>query len=265
MENLNIILGTRLDKYSEHDIVISPRLGLMYLLTEQWKIRATWGKGFRSPTFMERFIDWNHIQFGYQVQGNPNLKPESSEGYTLGLEYYDYSHYQISIMMYYNEFTNLIEDFAIQAGLLSYQNINKAIYRGIEIQNRWEISNTLTSSWGLNIIDNKDGEGNEIPNTQPYSSSAHISYQHPHLKHSLSTNIKWIGPSTAYEYNPNSGTYNSTGEIFEHYIIDGNIKIILGSIMDLIVGIKNIGDYTNNNIGPFIGRSFYLEIKREII
>ena len=265
MENLNIILGTRLDKYSEHDIVFSPRFGLMYLFMEHWKIRATWGKGFRAPSFMERFIDWNHIQFGYQVLGNPDLKPERSEGYTIGFEYYDYSHYQMSVMMYYNEFSNLIEDFALQPGLLSYNNINKAVYKGIEIQNRWEISNTLTSSWGLNIIDNKDGDGNEIPNTQTHSSYAYINYQHPHLKYSLSTNIKWIGASTTHEYDPNSGIYKSTGEIAEHFIIDGNIKTIFGNLMDLIVGIKNIGDYTNTEIGPFIGRSFYLEITRKII
>ena len=142
---------------------------------------------------------------------------------------------------------------------------NKAEYRGIEIQNRWKISNTWTSSWGLNIIDNKDGDGNMIPNTQTHSSYSHISYQHPHLKYSLSTHIKWVGSSTAYEYDPDSGIYKSTDKIFEHFIIDGNVKIALSNLMDLMVGIRNIGDYTNNNIGPFIGRSFYLEIIRKIL
>ena len=155
-KTINAIFGARLDKYANYNLVTSPRIGIMYTPVQNWKFRTTWGQGFRAPSFMERFIDWNHVQFGYQVIGNPNLKPESSNGYTAGLEYYHTNHYHISLMLYYTEFENLIQDYAIEPALLSYHNISNAEYKGLEIQGQWNISNTWIASWGLNIIDNRD-------------------------------------------------------------------------------------------------------------
>ena len=164
-----------------------------------------------------------------------------------------------------NKFENLIQDYAIESALLSYQNINQAEYKGIEIQNRWKISSTWVSSWGLNIIDNRDGDGNMISNTQPLSSYLRFSHQHPHLRYNLAMNIKWVGSFTPTEYDPESGTYISGEKISDYFIINGNWTFRFQNIMNLIIGIKNIGDHTNSKIGPFIGRSFYLEITKKII
>ena len=236
----------------------------MYTPVQNWKFRTTWGQGFRAPSFMERFIDWNHVQFGYQVIGNPNLKPESSNGYTAGVEYYHPNHYHISLMLYYTEFENLIQDYAIEPALLSYHNISNAEYKGIEIQGQWNISNTWIASWGLNIIDNRDENGTMISNTQPLSSNFRISYQQPFNLWTLSTQIKWVDTFTPNEYDPQSGTYISSEKFDAHYIIDINGKIKIWDSITLGSGIKNISDYTNKKFGPFIGRSFYMELTTNI-
>ena len=54
---------------------MSPRLAVSYK-KNNWKLRGAYGYGFRSPSFMESLIDWEHVQFGYTVIGNQNLKPE---------------------------------------------------------------------------------------------------------------------------------------------------------------------------------------------
>ena len=53
----NLIIGSRFDSYSKDYRVLSPRVGLMYKLNENLKLRTSWGKGFRAPSFIERFID----------------------------------------------------------------------------------------------------------------------------------------------------------------------------------------------------------------
>ena len=94
--------------------------------------------------FMESLIDWQHLQFGYTVQGNPNLKPEVSKGFTLGVEFRNKNNFQLSTLLYNNTFSNLIKDYAIEPGLLSYRNIEKAYFTGIEILKKWTINSSLS-------------------------------------------------------------------------------------------------------------------------
>lgn len=262
---LNIVSGIRLDYYSEYDAVVSPRIGLMYTLTDRWKVRTTWGKGFRSPSFMERFIDWNHVQFGYRVLGNANLKPELSNGFTAGVEYYHPAKYQVSLMLYVTDFQNLIEDYALEAGLLSYRNIEQATYRGLELQGRWMISNTWLSSWGFNIVDNRDNTGNLIPNTQPLSGYGRISYKNPKRLWSASIRMKWVGAYTPEDYNPETGEYEKASQSLAAYtIINMNAKMNIWKQFAIGFGIRNAGDYTHSRYGPFIGRAMYIEISTTI-
>ena len=95
----NLIIGSRFDSYSKDYRVLSPRVGLMYKLNENLKLRTSWGKGFRAPSFIERFIDWNNVQFNYLIEGNPELKPEESNGVTIGLDYYNSSSSELSLSL----------------------------------------------------------------------------------------------------------------------------------------------------------------------
>ena len=59
---------------------------------------------------------------------------------SIGIEYVNTSKYQMSLMFYQTKFENLIEDFAIKPGLLSYQNIDKAIFSGLELMCQYIIA-----------------------------------------------------------------------------------------------------------------------------
>ena len=85
LPKLEIVSGLRLDKYGD-TTVVSPRLALAYKPSDQWTYRTAYGHGFRAPSFMESLIDWEHIQFGYTVKGNPHLRPEASRGLPRGFQ-----------------------------------------------------------------------------------------------------------------------------------------------------------------------------------
>ena len=129
---IKAVSGLRFDTYGD-TTVISPRLALSFKKNESWIYRLAYGHGFRAPSFMESLIDWDHLQFGYSVKGNPNLKPEISKGFTLGAEYRNNNNFQLSTLLYHNTFSNLIKDYAIEPGLISYRNIEKAYFTGFEI------------------------------------------------------------------------------------------------------------------------------------
>ena len=104
-----------------------------------------------------------------------------------------------------------------------------------------------------------------IPNTQPLSSSTQINYQPQFNQWDLSLKVKWVDSFTPNEYDPISGTYISSERMNAYHMIDiiGNLKY--WEHLTLSIGIKNISNHTNTNFGPFIGRSFYIEITRKII
>jgi outer membrane receptor for ferrienterochelin and colicins len=264
-EAINMVAGIRLDHSSEYDAVSSPRIGLMYTIAERWKIRTTWGKGFRSPSFMERFIDWNHIQFSYRVLGNAELKPELSNGFTAGVEYYHPASYKVSLMLYVTDFKNLIEDYTLQPGLLSYRNIEQATYRGLELQGKWIISHSWLSSWGFNLIDNRNASGDLIPNTQPLSAYTRLTYKSQNRLWNGALRLKWVGSYAPQDYNPDTGEYEKASRSLDAYtIININGSMNVWKQINLGIGIRNAGNYTHDRYGPFIGRSFYIEILTNI-
>ena len=258
---LNLIVGTRLDNYPDINPVFSPRIGIMKKLSNRWKMRTTFGKGFRAPTFMEKFIDWTHAQYQYTVIGNPELKPETSLGYTAGFEYYHTSQYQASLMIYRTYFHNMIYDYTITPNVLSYQNIDHVIYTGVEVSVRWSISTQLLSSWSINLVDNRDMEDVLIPNTQPLSAHIRLSYLNPKGKLKGTIQNKIIGAYYPQEFNPESGDFNSGNERHNtHQIIDINFSYKILENLIIGGGSHNFNNYTNAQYGPFIGRTYYIQL-----
>lgn len=78
---LQINTGTRLDHYSSFGAEFNPNIGLAYDLNDKWKARASAGGAFRAPSFTELYY-----RSSANV-GNPDLEPEESWSYDLGLDF----------------------------------------------------------------------------------------------------------------------------------------------------------------------------------
>ena len=256
---IKAVSGLRLDTYGD-TTVISPRLALSYKLNEKWIYRLAYGHGFRAPSFMESLIDWDHLQFGYSVKGNPNLKPEISKGITLGAEYRNNNNFQLSTLLYHNAFSNLIKDYAIEPGLLSYHNIEIAYFTGLEIISKWAINSRFSSSFTFNYVKNKDKNSEEIPNTIPLSIGGRLSYCSGNQKFLYALNFKGTGKYNPQEFDPASGDYRSSYTSVNSYLIfDVQIIYKVSPSYQVILGTKNIGNHINKAYGPYIGRTAYVE------
>jgi iron complex outermembrane receptor protein len=71
--------SVRYDALSEGQEALSPKIGFNYRIVHAWntRIRASYGKNFRMPTFNDLYDIW---------LGNPSLRPEHSECYDFGIE-----------------------------------------------------------------------------------------------------------------------------------------------------------------------------------
>ena len=80
LDNLKFTAGFRYDDYSDFGKEWSPKLSAVYSVNDENRLRFTYGHGFRAPRFGELYID-----LGFFFKGNPDLQPETSDNFTVGV------------------------------------------------------------------------------------------------------------------------------------------------------------------------------------
>lgn len=123
---------------------VSPKLGLVWHFNDDWSLFGGYARGFRSPPYADVNIGFTNVMFGYTAISNPNLKPETSNGFELGLRYSGPSAYA-SLSAYDNRYRDFIESFVFVGfnaqGLMVYQSQNVADARihGVELKTGLEL------------------------------------------------------------------------------------------------------------------------------
>lgn len=125
--SVQIDLGVRYDDDELFGSEVSPKAGLVWSATPALSLRASYGEGFRSPSFLELFFPFS---------GNPALQPETSESYEVGADW-TASRFRAGLSAFQNEQRDLI-DF----DLVTFTNINidRARSRGVEAEGAWRFA-----------------------------------------------------------------------------------------------------------------------------
>jgi len=106
-KKLIVNVGGRYNHHSLYGDHVVPKIGAVYRINERLTIRSSYGRGFRSPTPGELYYLLLHPEYYYQVIGNPTLKPERSESYSVGGDY-QINRYSIGLTLYRNNLDHLI-------------------------------------------------------------------------------------------------------------------------------------------------------------
>jgi hemoglobin/transferrin/lactoferrin receptor protein len=125
---------------------LSPKLGMLLPLGENWTLFAQYAHGFRAPPFDDINIGFTIPLFGFKAIPNPDLKPETSNGVEFGLRFAGESH-RGSLVTYYNEYDDFIDsrvNLGIDpvSGLLVFQSLNRENARiyGAELRTEHELA-----------------------------------------------------------------------------------------------------------------------------
>ncbi len=94
------------------------------------KLKATYGTGFKAPTLTELYV--NNPSF--MVVGNPDLLPETSKGYDVGIEQpLLHDRLRFGATYFHNDIANLIEGTTDPTTFVStYVNVGQATTQGVE-------------------------------------------------------------------------------------------------------------------------------------
>jgi vitamin B12 transporter len=162
-ERLSWLLSARYDNNSDFDDAVNGRISLAYSLSELTKLRGAIGTGQKNPTFTERFGF-----FPGQFIGNPDLLPERSISYDLGL---DHGFLNGALLVQVTLFQQYLEDeingfvFDPVTFLSTAQNKDgKSERSGVELGAQWTVNDRfeLSASYTYTDSTEPDAAGEDV-------------------------------------------------------------------------------------------------------
>lgn len=258
-QKLTLLAGVRYDKITDIDAHVSPRISAMYSINQDLKIRGSYGGGFRAPSFIELYSNFAIPIPGMplMVVGNPDLEPETSQGGNIGIEYFYKSLFLINATYFHNDFKDLIVDYQKAPLTYSYLNVNEATFRGIELQTRLFLANSLTTTLSYNYTDiQTNQEDIAFSKMSPHTGFIRIVYGLFDNKLKFSLRDQFFSKRDILVVSGHSGNYQKVTKSPYHQI-DFTLSYQLNSMLGLRLGVNNLNDYTDENYGPYVGRRVF--------
>lgn len=140
---LQDIVDLGFDIESTEESEVSTNLGLIYDLSETSALFFQYAEGFRAPSYDEANQAFVNLGHGYAIVPNPDLEPETSQGYEIGFKARMGNSF-ISAAIYENKFEDFIASSFIgqQNGINLFQdaNIGEVRIYGAEFSGHWKLS-----------------------------------------------------------------------------------------------------------------------------
>jgi outer membrane receptor protein involved in Fe transport len=129
-EDVDVVLGLRLDDYSDFGNQWSKRAGVVYRADESLILKLLYGSAFRAPTLIEAY-EGGHINFR---AGDPSIKPESTDTYEFVAIVKPQPDIKILLNLFYSQLHNVIDLEEYPNTDPGYQNFDTRESRGIELE-----------------------------------------------------------------------------------------------------------------------------------
>lgn len=192
-EPLALTTGVRMDDHETYGDHWSPRAYLVYNATDTVTVKGGWANAFKAPSLLQLSPDWTtgSCRGACEIVGSPDLKPETSESYELGLYYAGEEGWlegvQGSITTFQNNVddrisisrtanVNQAKDYPNYVGLnadgepiFRYYNVNKARIRGVETELKvplaedWKVTLNYTYNDGRDLSNGGNKPLSELP------------------------------------------------------------------------------------------------------
>lgn len=150
---------------------ISPKLRAEWDALDKVTLYAQWAQGFRAPSATELYLNYSHAGIVLQ-KGNPDLDPETSNGYDIGALLGD-ERLGGSISLFTNQYKNFIDVITIGKSREYIFGINQYINRahvrisGIELKGHWVLDSGWHANAGVSYLEGKDTDTDEFLNSIP--------------------------------------------------------------------------------------------------
>jgi len=257
-----LVPSVRYDHHSSFGGEASPKLGITYNLSKNFRIKINYGHGYRAPTIFELYANMNRAMGGMQVEylGNADLQPETANNFDFGFEAetgkgsgkLNYFHSNVSDLINAKTFYSGYVPGIGRVLKFKYENIDAAKIDGIEgeatyqFDNNWSIKTNYTY---LRAIDK--ATDNRLDARAKHTGAVQLSWTDNEVNPLTATLYsQWY---IDYLFNANSYTYNTL-----NLVVDKEVN----KKMRIYAGIDNIFDKTftidDNQTYDIVGRTWRL-------
>jgi len=168
-DRLNLTIGARFTDDERFGGKVTPRLYATYALSPDLYLAGGISTGYKTPELRDAnenyYLPTNGSRSGDAIQGNPDLLPEESTNYEIGLRF-DNSRTHASATLFQTDFTNKIDNELVTVGgapqggdLYRYINLDKVRNRGLELSVGHELTPELEVSGSYTYIHSEQLSG----------------------------------------------------------------------------------------------------------
>lgn len=185
-DTLTVNAGLRLDSYRMtpkdnvlytqgafekiNETALSPKLGVVYSITEHLNLIGQYARGFKIPPHDQAYQ--NHgVEPFYQIMPNSDLDPESSDSLEFGLKgHFDNS--QFSVAVFHSTFDDFIANQLVRTEptfipnvskqVFQYQNIEEVKIKGMEASMTLWLGDQVALDSGLTYLHGKNAQTDEF-------------------------------------------------------------------------------------------------------
>lgn len=212
-------LGLRVEDHEKYGTHTVGQAAIRYQILPLTSVYTNIGTAFRSPNLNEL----------YSSNGNPNLKPEESTSYEIGLD--QKLNYGIStgITLYHNKVKNLID--ANNTTAYVFRNLDEATFKGSEVYLKWNGDNLYLST-SYNYVRAKDEKGQDLSRRPRQKAAFTLGWDDE--QYGVSTTLTAVSSSdnSAYDDVVIPGHFNI--DLHGYYQINDMIKVF--------ANVKNLAD-----------------------
>lgn len=263
-DRLSLALSSRYDDNSEFDSANTYRMEAVYQLSDDTRLRSAYGTAVKNPTFSERF------GFYTNFIGNPELKPEESTSWELGIDQ-QLGDFSLSATVFNSELENEINGFAYDAvnmGFTAVNNEGVSKRQGVELTASVDLDASLAISAAYTYTDSVQPNGaggyeDEVRRAR-HTANLNLAWQATDLLQ-LTTNVQYSG-SQSDEFFPPWPTPSQIVTLNDYTLLNVNANFSATDRLDIYLRLDNLLDddyeevfgYQTLGFGASLGLRFSL-------
>ncbi|MCZ6644450.1 MAG: TonB-dependent receptor [Gammaproteobacteria bacterium] len=263
-ENVSLLASIRHDQNSDFDDATTGRIsGAWRVNGGTTKLRAAYGTGVKNPTFTERF------GFFTNFIGNPNLKPEESRGWEVGI---DQQLFDGQLALQLTWFDETLEDeingfvFEPISGAFTADNeTGESERQGVEIGAQWQITNGLRLGFAYTYLDatEEDSTGSQTDEIRRANHIANVNLDwQSNARLSVNLNVDYNGEQDDFFFPP-TPPFQETVTLDSFTLVNLAARYQVSPAISLFARIENAFDEDYEEIFGFSapGRTAFAGIR----
>lgn len=169
LDPFSLVIGGRIDDHTQYGTEFNPRASVLWEITDKTRLRASAGRAFKSPTIRQLYVFFRHGNWWNRP--DPDLKPEVSWGYSVGIEQVIAGKVSASASLYRNDVKDIViavdtTDAIENVPVRTWKNVRRAYTQGIELKVHTAVTENLEMNLGYSYLDTQNRELNR---NLPYS------------------------------------------------------------------------------------------------